>query len=103
MMDALVTEIENSQKALQDALATLDADAITIATEALAAAMARLRNHDANDVTNDRAVVGRLKTLQQGLNETAIHTNILKDWTRQRIDRSNGRRGINASAKILSY
>lgn len=103
MMDALVSEVEASQQALQDALATLDATAITAATEALAAAVARLRNHDANDIANDKAVVGRLETLQQGLTETAISTNILKDWTRQRIDRTNRLRGINTSVKILSY
>lgn len=103
MMDALVLEVETSQQSLQAALETLDASAITAATEALAAAVARLRNHDVNDAANDAAVVGRLETLQKGLNETAISTNILKDWTRQRIDRTNRLRGINSSAKILSY
>lgn len=103
MMDTLVSEVEASQQALQAALATLDATAITAATEALAVAVARLRNYDANDGANDKAVVGRLETLQRGLNEAAISTNILKDWTRQRIDRTNRLRGINASAKILSY
>ncbi len=103
MMDGLVSEVESSQQALQAALSTLDATAITIATEALAAAVARLRNHDANDAGDDTAVVDRLEKLRQGLNETAISTNILKDWTRQRIDRTNRLRGINSSAKMLSY
>jgi pSer/pThr/pTyr-binding forkhead associated (FHA) protein len=103
MMDALVTEIESCQQALQDALATLDASAITTATEALAAAMAQLRNHEANDIAHDKTIIGRLETLQQGLNQSAIRTNILKNWTRQRIDRTNDLRGINSGGKKLSY
>lgn len=82
------------QAELIAALDAQDADAITLASEALAAAVARGRNNDATKP--EPGLPNRIAELLQQNRAAAVRTNSLLHWTRQRIGKINELRGMPA-------
>lgn len=101
-MLARLDEVEARLSALTGALGGQDAGAIIAATEALAAAVVPLRDADIapDEAPRAKRLIGG--TLAQ-LEAAAIRVNILKDWTRQRIDRNREIRGIPMRGPALTY
>lgn len=95
-------EIESRLQTLVGALDGRDAGAIIAATEDLATAVILFRgaNIPAGSEHRARALIG--KTLGQ-LEAAAMRVNILKNWTRQRIDKSHEIRGTRPRGAALSY
>jgi hypothetical protein len=89
------------QSELIAALDAQDAAAITLASEALAAAVATGRNRI--DVRPDPALPERIGQALQQTNAAAMRTNTLLHWTRQRIGRIAELRGIPVSGRAVSY
>ena len=98
----MLDDVQTRLDALVDALDGHDAGAIIAATEELATAVILFRgaNIPAGSEHRTRALIG--KTLGQ-LEAAAIRVNILKDWTRQRIDRSHDIRGTHHRGAALTY
>ncbi len=89
------------QAELIAALDAQDASAITIASEALAAAVANARNHDAGTVGLELSdMIGN--ALQQN-RAAAMRANSLLHWTRQRIGKINELRGLALAGSPRSY
>ena len=101
-MLAGLDDVQARLDALTGALGGQDASAIIAATEALAAAVVPLRDADIAHEQAPRAhkLIG--STLAQ-LEAAAIRVNILKNWTRQRIDRNREIRGIPLRGPALTY
>lgn len=101
----MITQMTEVQERLDTLVGTLDgqdAGAIIAATEALATAVILFRGAaiPSGSEAHARALVTR--TLAQ-LEAAAIRINILKDWTRQRIDRNQQLRGIAPQGAALTY
>lgn len=98
----MLDDVQSRLDALVDALDGHDARVIIAATEELATAVILFRgaNIPAGSEHRARALIG--KTLGQ-LEAAAIRVNILKDWTRQRIDRNHQIRGTHPRGATLSY
>lgn len=79
-----------------------DAGAIIAATEELATAAILMRGADVATGSEHRARALMTKTLGQ-LEAAQIRVNILKHWTRQRIDRSQNIRGTRPRGIALTY
>lgn len=101
-MLAAMDEVQSRLDALIDALDGHDAGAIIAATEALATAVILLRGAPVPAGSEQRARALITRTLGQ-LEAAAMRVNILKDWTRQRIDRNHDIRGTRPSGIALSY
>lgn len=101
-MLAGLDEVQARLDALTGALGGQDAGAIITATEALAAAVVPLAGADVAPGEAPRAQRLISSTLAQ-LEAAAIRVNILKDWTRQRIDRNREIRGIPIRGPALTY
>lgn len=101
MLDAL-DEIQAKLDTLVAALDGHDAGAIIEATEALAASVTECRGTALRPGSETRACMLIEQTLRQ-LEAAAIRVNILKNWTRQRIDSNNQIRGVSARCASLSY
>jgi hypothetical protein len=101
-LDIGLDQVQARLDALTGALDGHDAGAIIAATEALAASVVPLRDADIapDSAARARALIG--STLAQ-LEAAAIRVNILKDWTRQRIDGNRQIRGIAARGPALTY
>lgn len=95
-------EVQQRLDALVGALDGQDAGAIVTATEELATAVILFRGAriPAGSEPQANALIG--KTLSQ-LEAAAIRVNILKDWTRQRIDRNHELRGSRSGGIALTY
>lgn len=102
MILAGLDEVQVRLDALTGALGGQDAGAIISATEALAAAVVPLSGADIarEDAPRAQSLIG--STLAQ-LEAAAMRVNILKDWTRQRIDRNHEIRGIAVRGPALTY
>ena len=102
MMLAQMEEIETRLETLVGALDGHDAGAIIAATEELATAVILFRGASIPAGSEHRARVLIGKTLGQ-LEAAAMRVNILKNWTRQRIDKSHEIRGTRPRGAALSY
>lgn len=98
----MLDEVQSRLDTLVGALDGHDAGAIIAATEELATAVILFRgaNIPAGSEHRARALIG--KTLGQ-LEAASIRVNILKDWTRQRIDRNHEIRGTHHRGAALNY
>ncbi|UNU43140.1 hypothetical protein EAO27_10790 [Sphingopyxis sp. YF1] len=99
------TPMEDVQVQLDALVAALDghdAGAIIAATEALATAVILFQG---SRVPGGREEHARLliERVLRKLEAAAIRVNILKDWTRQRIDRNHAIRGSQSGGIALSY
>ncbi len=93
MSAALIEAVLDCQTDLITAIDRQDADAIVRATEALAGAVATLR--DAPDWPGFAPAAERLRYAMAQNGQALMRINLLKHWTRQRIDRVNElRRGV---------
>lgn len=101
-MLAQLDEMQARLDTLVGALDGQDAGAIIAASEALATAVILFRNAAVPRGSEYRARALITKTLGQ-LEAAAIRVNILKDWTRQRIDRSHAIRGTHGHGAALTY
>ncbi len=95
-------EIQARLDELVGALDGQDAGAIIAATEALATAVILFRGARIPAGSEQRARLLIGKTLNQ-LEAAAIRVNILKNWTRQRIDNSHAIRGTRPGGIALTY
>lgn len=98
-------QMEDLQSRLNDLVGALDghdAGAIIAATEELATAVILFRGATipAGSEHRARALMGQ--TLNQ-LEAAAMRVNILKNWTRQRIDKNHDIRGTRPRGAALSY
>ena len=101
-MLAQMDEIQSRLETLVGALDGHDAGAIIAATEELATAVILFRGASipAGSELRARTLIGQ--TLGR-LEAAAVRVNILKDWTRQRIDRGREMRGMTNRGIALSY
>lgn len=97
-MDAVQAELD----ALVEALDGHDAGAIIAATEALATAVILFKGSKVPEGREEHARLLIDRVLRK-LEAAAIRVNILKDWTRQRIDMNHGIRGSQSRGIALSY
>ncbi len=102
MMLAQMDEVQQKLDLLVGALDGHDAGAIIAATEALATSVILFRGASIPDGAEHRARALMSKTLSQ-LEAAAIRVNILKDWTRQRIDSNRRLRGTQPRGMALTY
>lgn len=101
----MMTQFDDLQARLDALVAALDGQdpgAIVAASEALATAVILFQsaNIPAGSEARARVLIGQ--TLKQ-LEAAAIRVNVLKDWTRQRIDRNHALRGTAPRGVALSY
>ncbi len=102
MMLAQMDEVQSRLNALVGALDGHDAGAIIAATEELATAVILFRGVPIPAGSEHRARALISQTLGQ-LEAAAVRVNILKNWTRQRIDKSHDIRGTRPRGAALSY
>ena len=97
-----IEDVQAKLDLLVGALDGQDAGAIIAATEELATAVILFRGAaiPAGSEAEARTLITR--TLAQ-LEAAAMRINLLKDWTRQRIDRSHEIRGTQPRGAALSY
>lgn len=98
----MLDDVQSRLDALVGALDGQDAGAIIAATEDLATAVILFRGTAIPAGSEQRARILIGKTLGQ-LEAAAIRVNILKDWTRQRIDKSHEIRGTHHRGIALTY
>lgn len=98
----MLDEVQSRLDTLVGALDGHDAGAIIAATEELATAVILFRGAGIPAGSEHRAQLLIGKTLGQ-LEAAAIRVNILKDWTRQRIDRNHDIRGTHHRGAAISY
>lgn len=101
-MLAQMDDVQQKIDRLVHALDGHDAGAIVAATEALATAAILMRGAPIAAGSEHRVRALMDKTLGQ-LEAAAIRVNILKDWTRQRIDSNQGIRGTRPRGIALTY
>lgn len=101
-MHPALNHVSEQLEQLVDALDGHHAGTIIAATENLAAAVVML--DDAYIPAEQAAEAGQLisATLEK-MDAAAIRINMLKAWTRQRIDRNHQIRGIHQRGMALSY
>jgi len=102
MMQAQMEDLQSRLNDLVGALDGHDAGVIIAATEELATAVILFRGVaiPAGSEHRARALMGQ--TLNQ-LEAAAMRVNILKNWTRQRIDKNHEIRGTRPRGAALSY
>ncbi len=98
----MLDEVQLRLDTLVGALDGHDAGAIIAATENLATAVILFRSAGIPAGSEHRAQALIGKTLGQ-LEAAAIRVNVLKDWTRQRIDKNHEIRGTRNRGVALSY
>ncbi|WP_260580420.1 hypothetical protein [Sphingopyxis sp. PET50] len=101
-MKMQMEEVQAQLDALVAALDGHDAGAIIAATEALATAVILFRNTQVPPGREEHARLLIERVLRK-LEAAAIRVNVLKDWTRQRIDRNHQIRGTAPQGIALSY
>ncbi|PZQ24177.1 MAG: hypothetical protein DI569_01955 [Sphingopyxis macrogoltabida] len=95
-------DVQTKLDTLVGALDGHDAGAIIAATEELATAVILFRGAPIPVGSEQRARMIVTRTLAQ-LEAAAIRVNILKDWTRQRIDKTHAIRGGHGGSLALTY
>lgn len=95
-------EIQIHLDALVAALDGHDPAAIVAATESLATAVILFQGGDIPATHEAQARLLIERTLRK-LETAAIRVNVLRDWTRQRIDRNRDFRGTQSGGIALSY
>ena len=95
-------EVQAQLDVLVEALDGHDAGAIIAATEALATAVILFKGTKVPPGREEHARMLIDKVLRK-LEAAAIRVNILKDWTRQRIDRNHEIRGTHHRGAAISY
>ena len=101
----MLTQMDDVQQKLDHLIGALDghdAGAIIAATEELATAVILMRGATIADGTEHRTRALMTQTLAQ-LEAAAMRVNILKHWTRQRIDKGHALRGSQPRGIALSY
>ncbi len=101
----MMMQMEEVQAQLDALVASLDghdAGAIIAATEALATAVILFRSSKVPPGREEHARM-LIDLVLRKLEAAAIRVNILKDWTRQRIDRNHQIRGTAPQGIALSY
>ncbi len=98
----MLDNVQSRLDMLVGALDDHDAGAIIAATEELATAVILFRGAGIPRGSKQRAELLIGQTLRQ-LEAAAIRVNVLKDWTRQRIDRNHEIRGTHHRGAALSY
>lgn len=101
----MLTQMDDVQAKLDGLVGALDghdAGAIISATEALATAVILFKGAAVPAGSEPRAHALITRTLSE-LETAAMRVNILKDWTRQRIDRNHDIRGTRSRGVSLSY
>jgi len=98
----MLDDVQSRLDTLVDALDGHDAGAIIAAPEELATAVILFRGAGIPRGSEQRAQLLIGKTLRQ-LEAAAIRVNVLKDWTRQRIDRNHDIRGTHHRGAALTY
>ncbi|OHD03392.1 hypothetical protein EEB18_004015 [Sphingopyxis sp. OPL5] len=101
----MMMQMEEVQAQLDTLVAALDghdAGAIIAATEALATAVILFRSAKVPPGREDHARM-LIDMVLRKLEAAAIRVNVLKDWTRQRIDRNHQVRGTGPQGIALSY
>lgn len=101
-MHPAMDAVEEKLDILVDALDGHDAVEIMTASEGLSHAVLALTQLHIPEGSEDHAHRLITKTLAQ-LEAAAMRVNILKNWTRQRIDRNHQLRGIRQRGMQLSY
>ena len=101
-MQARMDDIQAKLNLLIGALDGQDAGAIIAATEELATAVILFRGAAIPAGSEGQAQTLIAATLAQ-LEAAAIRVNILKDWTRQRIDMNHAIRGTQHRGLALNY
>lgn len=101
-MQAQMDDIQAKLNLLIGALDGQDAGAIIAATEELATAVILMRGAAIPAGREGQAQTLITATLAQ-LEAAAIRVNILKDWTRQRIDMNHAIRGTQHRGLALNY
>lgn len=99
MSDAALDRVVDSQSALISALDSRNADAIFEAVKHLEAALAHLRGEGAVRHQSRDKIEHAVRQTQAA----RIRTNVLSDWTRQRIDRLAELRGQTAGRPAGTY
>jgi hypothetical protein len=102
MMQAQMEDLQSRLNDLVGALDGHDAGAIIAATEELATAVILFRGATIPTGSEHRARALMGQTLNQ-LEAAAMRVNILKNWTRQRIDKNHDIRGTRPRGAALSY
>ena len=97
-MEAVQAQLDT----LVEALDGHDAGSIITATEALATAVILFKGAAVPSGREEHARV-LIDTVLRKLEAAAIRVNILKDWTRQRIDNNHQIRGTAPQGIALSY
>ena len=95
-------DVQTKLDTLVGALDGHDAGAIIAATEELATAVILFRGAPIPVGSEQRARVIVTRTLAQ-LEAAAMRINLLKDWTRQRIDMNHAIRGTQPRGPALTY
>ena len=98
----MLDDVQSRLDTLVGALDGHDAGAIIAATEELATSVILFRGAGIPRGSEQRAELLIGQTLRQ-LEAAAIRVNVLKDWTRQRIDRNHEIRGTHHRGAALSY
>lgn len=101
----MLTQMDDVQQKLDHLIGALDghdAGAIIAATEELATAVILMRGATIANGTEYRARALIDQTIAQ-LQAAAMRVNILKHWTRQRIDKGHALRGTKPRGIALSY
>lgn len=101
-MQTRMDDMQAKLNLLIGALDGQDAGAIIAATEDLATSVILFRGMDIPAASEARARTLITATLAQ-LEAAAIRVNILKDWTRQRIDMNHAIRGTAPRGIALTY
>ena len=101
----MLTQMDDVQQKLDHLIGALDghdAGAIIAATEELATAVILMRGATITAGAEHRAHALITQTIRQ-LEAAAMRVNILKHWTRQRIDKGHALRGSQPRGLALNY
>ena len=93
MTVALIDEVMARQSALADAISAQDVDRIIRATEMLAASVSELRATASKDFQAETCIERLQLAISQNRTD-AVQLNLLRHWTRQRIDRLGELRAV---------
>jgi hypothetical protein len=93
MTAALIDQVMTKQSELADAIAAQDVDRIVCASEALAVSVSALKASTTRGI-DDKVILERLQLAIQQNHTDTRKLNLLRHWTRQRIDRLNELRAV---------
>jgi hypothetical protein len=93
MTAALIDQVMTKQSELADAIAAQDVHRIVCASEALAVSVSALKASTTRGI-DDKVILERLQLAIQQNHTDTRKLNLLRHWTRQRIDRLNELRAV---------